>query len=237
MPGRDDDEVFDAVVGLIEGGEYLDQIPGKPGEALDGGGSFQLSVDGVRSRIYDRDSDEFRQAKAAGLVEGLPVPPRPPAPPAAVEEAEAALGRPLPPLLRRLYLEVSNGGFGPGYGILGLRGGHSEPPDGTALDRYLSWRRAERPLVASPELFPVCDWGCAILSLVDCSDGKAMMWGFDPNPVDDLDQALFPEETTFTEWLAQWIDGASSQPHAVQDPETGEWGGAAQIARRLPGGG
>jgi len=30
-----------------------------------------------------------------------------------VEEAELKIGYPLPPLLRRLYLEVANGGFGP----------------------------------------------------------------------------------------------------------------------------
>jgi hypothetical protein len=236
VSGHDDDEVFDAVVALIESGEYLDQIPGRPGEAVDGGGALQLGPGDVRSRVYHRDSDEYRQAKAAGLVEGLPVPPRPPASSAAVEEAEVAVGHPLPPLLRRLYLEVSNGGFGPGYGILGLRGGHSEPPDGTAMDRYLAWRDAKRSLVSSPELFPVCDWGCAILSLVDCSDGQAQMWGFDPNPVEDLDQAVFAEGMTFTEWLGQWVDGVCIQPHAVQDPATGAWGGAAAIARRRPKG-
>ncbi len=32
----------------------------------------------------------------------------------AVEEAERAVGLPVPPLLRRLYLELGNGGFGPG---------------------------------------------------------------------------------------------------------------------------
>ncbi|MGP3934211.1 SMI1/KNR4 family protein [Nonomuraea sp. KM88] len=40
----------------------------------------------------------------------------------AVAEAEAAIGYPLPSLLRRLYLEVGNGGFGPRGGIIGVRG-------------------------------------------------------------------------------------------------------------------
>ncbi|MEV6371357.1 hypothetical protein AB0L86_31195 [Micromonospora musae] len=37
----------------------------------------------------------------------------PPASPEAVSDAEKVIGYPLPRLLRRLYLEVANGGFGP----------------------------------------------------------------------------------------------------------------------------
>jgi hypothetical protein len=36
----------------------------------------------------------------------------PPAPPEAVAELEAAVGYPMPPLLKRIYLEVADGGFG-----------------------------------------------------------------------------------------------------------------------------
>lgn len=41
--------------------------------------------------------------------------PEPPATPAQVAAAEARLGSPLPPLLKRIYLEVANGGIGPDY--------------------------------------------------------------------------------------------------------------------------
>jgi len=34
--------------------------------------------------------------------------------------SEAAIGFGLPPLLKRLYSEIGNGGVGPGYGMLGL---------------------------------------------------------------------------------------------------------------------
>jgi hypothetical protein len=40
----------------------------------------------------------------------------------AIYDAEQALGFALPELLRRLYEEVGNGGFGPGYGLFGLFG-------------------------------------------------------------------------------------------------------------------
>lgn len=46
---------------------------------------------------------------------------------AIVESAEAKMGLGLPPLLRELYTQVGNGGFGPGYGVFGLEGGYTDP--------------------------------------------------------------------------------------------------------------
>ena len=40
-----------------------------------------------------------------------------------VAAAEVRLGFRLPPLLRRIYTEVANGGIGPGTGLVGLSGG------------------------------------------------------------------------------------------------------------------
>ncbi|MFG2778851.1 hypothetical protein ACGFY7_13530 [Streptomyces prunicolor] len=47
------------------------------------------------------------------IRERYPAGERPPtAPPEAVAELEAAVGFPMPPLLKRIYLEVADGGFG-----------------------------------------------------------------------------------------------------------------------------
>jgi hypothetical protein len=54
-------------------------------------------------------------------------------PPASEEQlqiTENVLGYSLPPLLRMVYAEVANGGFGPGYGITGAWGGFSVNGDG-----------------------------------------------------------------------------------------------------------
>ncbi|HZD00174.1 MAG TPA: SMI1/KNR4 family protein [Actinomycetes bacterium] len=134
-----------------------------------------------------------------------------PASPAAVEEAEGLLGRRLPWLLRRLYLEVGNGGFGPGYGILGVRGGHPEIPGDeyhhTAVDLYRQARSGSFTAWGSmpAALLPVCYWGCGIHSLIDCADREARMWAWDPNPAphDDIGKAVFPQSMTFTEWLVR----------------------------------
>src|SRR5205807_2116845 len=47
----------------------------------------------------------------------------PPATEDQIRETEQQLGFPLPPLLRLLYTEIANGGFGPGLGIVGTPGG------------------------------------------------------------------------------------------------------------------
>jgi hypothetical protein len=102
-----DDDVVAKVAALVAAGEYLDCLPGVPGARLEGGGVFRDN-----RRLYGRGSAEHLEARAAGLVARLP--PLTPAPPDAVTEAEDVVGHRLPRVLRRLYLEVGNGGFGPG---------------------------------------------------------------------------------------------------------------------------
>jgi hypothetical protein len=46
--------------------------------------------------------------------------PFPPLSTKALQKAEEQLGFTLPPLLRRIYTEIANGGFGYSYGFLGL---------------------------------------------------------------------------------------------------------------------
>jgi hypothetical protein len=58
---------------------------------------------------------------SASFAPPLPMPTiAPPATVAEVDAAEVALGFAIPPLLRRLYTEVGNGGFGPNYGLEGV---------------------------------------------------------------------------------------------------------------------
>lgn len=56
-----------------------------------------------------------------------------------LQETESVLGFRLPSLLRMLYAEVANGGFGPGAGISGALGGYGsrpDEPDMTIVDDY-----------------------------------------------------------------------------------------------------
>lgn len=177
----------------------------------------------VRDRIaagrhLDRDECGFDEEPAA--LDPLP----PPATQAAVAEVEHLLGAALPVTLRRLLLEVANGGFGPGYGLLGLRDGHAVSGS-TATDALGDFRDGPGALL------PICDWGCGILSVVHCPTGH--MYGWDPNPVGpDEDVPLFPQEHTFETWLSAWLDGELFQPWLVIDPATGAYRGATAAESR-----
>src|SRR5688572_25475785 len=81
----------------------------------------------------------------------------------ALTKAEVELAFRLPALLRRLYSEVENGGFGPGAGLVGVEGGHPDM-DGRALSASYAAFRAE----GWPEgLLPLWDRGDGAWSCVD----------------------------------------------------------------------
>ncbi|GED86543.1 SMI1/KNR4 family protein [Streptomyces sp. 6-11-2] len=108
----------------------------------------------------DRIIHRIREQDAAGE---LPLP----APPEAVAELEAAVGHPMPPLLKRSYLEVADGGFGHWGEALSLTDTtYSFSDSRRLLEEYLGWR--ERPNYP-PSVVPLLAWGCAIWSLVDYS--------------------------------------------------------------------
>jgi hypothetical protein len=129
-----------------------------------------------------------------------------------VARDERDLGFTFPPLLKWIYLEIGNGGFGPGYGLIGLTNGvpddtgktgptiYKELCDGDPEDAHWKW----------PEgLLPICHWGCAILSCVDCADPNFRMRVFDPNAHDrdDWADAFFEESPSFEEWIRMWASG------------------------------
>ena len=76
-------------------------------------------VDAVRSRAGDprRFIEQWEFAEFRRY---------PPATPEQLQRVEDRVGFPLPEALRTLYLEVGNGGFGPGYGILGVDDGATD---------------------------------------------------------------------------------------------------------------
>jgi hypothetical protein len=124
-----------------------------------------------------------------------------------VRSAERELGFGLPPLLKRIYLEIGNGGagLGPGFGILGLPGGYDNH-DGWDIVKssremasYLHWW--DRTIV-------LCDWGCTMISCVDCSDDAFTVYRWDGNQFDmqsdveePSDELWQVEADTLEEWL------------------------------------
>ena len=149
---------------------------------------------------------------------------------------EQELGFTLPPLLKRIYAEIGNGGFGPGYGLIGLTKGVPDDTGMTAPDIYEQFLGscADEPNLKWPlGLLPICHWGCAILSCVDCTDKNFRMRVFDPNVYDgsDWSDAFFEEAPGFERWISAWASGADlwDLMYGVEGPVT-----RAISARRPP---
>jgi hypothetical protein len=131
----------------------------------------------------------------------------PVATPAAIRAAERQLGFGLPPLLKRVYRELGNGGrrLGPGYGILGLPGGY---------DDHGGWDVVKASLEMAADLewwdrmIVVCDWGCAQLSCVDCGDADYPVYRWDGNQFREPDDREDPSDELWQiegDTLADWL--------------------------------
>jgi hypothetical protein len=119
--------------------------------------------------------------------------------PDAVAGAESRLGFRMPSLLRRVYVEVADGGLGPGYGLFPLNehtstAGHAE----TLVEVHEKLSVDPR---WSTRLLPLCDWGCANWSCLDCrtDDGAIVTVAGE--------QDFTNTGHTLRSWLGAWLDG------------------------------
>ena len=135
-----------------------------------------------------------------------------PGDPAEVANDERRLGIKFPPLMKRIYTEIGNGGFGPGCGLIGLTNGAPDDTGrtGPAIYNQLLCVDSEDPNWKWPiGLLPICHWGCAILSCVDCADSHFRMRIFDPNVHlgGDWAGSFFEEAEAFETWIKEWASG------------------------------
>jgi hypothetical protein len=134
-----------------------------------------------------------------------------PATTAKIAAAESRLGFALPSVVSHVYGQVANGGFGPGYGLIGIGGGRRGFANAGRRwfceDEYLNVR-ADPEITWPAGALPVVDWGCAIYSCVDATQPDApMLRAFCDLLYDDPPIAVTPMNCTFTEWLQAWVDG------------------------------
>jgi hypothetical protein len=212
-----EEAVFEAIRAAVDAGEYIDWLPAVQARGLDAGegGPAQNAPGG---RGFLRGTPEHLRARAMGLVARLPRPAV--ATVDAVQAVEEATGCPLPPLLRRVFLEVANGGFGPRTGdILGAPGYQGLTYHGD-WDDLLDVHRAfgSGPTTRAPRhMLWLYDWGCAIWSLVDCSRPDGLMWVWDPNGAEQpsSSNSLFCQGIFLAEWLDAWLQGRLSDPPRI----------------------
>jgi hypothetical protein len=153
-------------------------------------------------------NDAMSKVRKAASSQELPAP----ATQQEVDELEAATGQRLPPFLRDVYLSIANGCFGPGYGLMPLTHPIAASEE-TVLELYRSLCLPDRedPTWVWPRpLLPICDWGCAIRSCVDCSSEEGMVIRFDPNGHDagmPWESAFVVESPSIRDWLFAWASG------------------------------
>ncbi|MGW4023464.1 hypothetical protein [Streptomyces sp. NPDC005009] len=127
-----------------------------------------------------------------------------------VEEAERRIGRRLPELLRRLYTEVANGGFGPYGGLASLTDGNRAP--GHLRDWPCAASVHERNLSEGmpPSWLFLTYGGCTMEWHVSLSavDNPVLLYDadgytFGEGPHDGLRHAT----ASLRKWLWTWADG------------------------------
>jgi hypothetical protein len=135
---------------------------------------------------------------------------------AQLEHAEARLGFQLPPLLRELYLQIGNGGFGPAGGLASLffderseYGGWGLSNEDNLVDHYLD-NLARQPSDSGYV------WPREYIELSDAGggDGYAVKWTEPDAPVylrtayDETSGAweLHPIAPSLLEWFAEWLE-------------------------------
>ena len=156
-------------------------------------------------------ADLIGAAMSTPVVATLPSP----ADPAAVEQAEAGLGFALPPVLRRVYLDVADGGFGPGGGLMSLASAtaaYARLRKGDELPRGRSWPERLLPI---REVDPGFD-------SVDAASLAGRIVAWDPEDLREFSgekawNASFSEIAPSVEaWLEEWV-GANTQAENDQE--------------------
>ncbi len=156
------------------------------------------------TRIHRRAGDPRTRI---GSADNALTPRFPPASARQLDDFEQRFGFRLPWFLAHVYQRVGNGGFGPGYGLIGLPGGFSHDEGKSIVELYESYQ--EYPRWQWPDgLVPICDWGCAIFSCVDCQSGSIVT--FDPNQLHEgapMTLAFAVSHASVAAWFEDWVNG------------------------------
>ncbi|MGW6755332.1 SMI1/KNR4 family protein [Streptomyces sp. NPDC055006] len=178
--------------------------------------------------------DELFEAVRARVGEGRPtdepsaVTVPEPASLSAVEEVERVVGYPMPPLVRRLYLEIADGGIGPFSGFYPLLDG---PESGAMLVGYVEFLTCELAPTDPPPtpagVLCFCFEHEMSGMLLDFRHPGGQMWLWDQGDRHKLD-------LTFPQWLEAWLGGRLTdqflESRKLQDESwVGDW-----VSEELP---
>ncbi|MEU6347303.1 SMI1/KNR4 family protein [Streptomyces sp. NPDC046977] len=137
-----------------------------------------------------------------------------------VEAAERRIGRRLPVLLRRVYTEVADGGFGPDSGLASLTDGNKAPGHLTDWPSASGIHERNRTRGVPASWLHLAYGGCTMewhlsLSAVGNpvllydSDGWVPHWG------EDAHDGLRHATASLRRWLSTWADGGDVWDEAL----------------------
>jgi hypothetical protein len=168
-------------------------------------------------RLLRQGPDDELTAKANQIERSMTTPAERPLPAPATQEqladAERRVGFALPPLLRRLYAEVANGGFGPGPGILGVTGGWKNDHAKTIEDLHAEMLEAVQEngsWIWPAGLLPIADHD-GVYVCVDASARPHRIVEFDFEELDEegrdggWSRAFSDASPSFEAWLTDWL--------------------------------
>lgn len=183
-----------------------------------GDGDFQRMPAEFKARRYG-EQPLFVQALngwlgSQALDRPAPLDPIAPLGEAAVAKVEKSLGFRLPDQLRRLYLEIGDGGFGPYNGIR----------------RLANWAKDYRKLRADLPAERGRDWPEPLLPIVyrngkricvDRISGAVLLWTRPPKRSSEKKwlASFVPQSPSIGEWLERWVD----TPTEVERGPEGGW--------------
>ncbi len=146
-------------------------------------------------------------------------------------DIEKSIGTPLPSLLKRIYSEIANGGFGPALGLVPASSLlYTDHNSGKIVEywpgvpcRHTSFE--DRELILPLALIPIAEGGCQILLHIACfhSDFPVLEVDEDCWPEPPMNPELFtiPEEIctyfgaiispSFNQWMADWLASTTKQ--------------------------
>jgi hypothetical protein len=161
----------------------------------------------VESQRSGLPPDEAASRRAEGIAGamGAPAPAGDLPKPADAEQiaaAEARIGSPLPPLLRRALGEVADGGWGPGGGLLsaaGMADRHAELRAEPPSETDEPWPEGLLPLVGADD-----DFDC-----LELSSGRVVLCEFEEREEDGeqvFGLAFREEAPTLEAWFGRWLE-------------------------------
>ncbi len=116
-----------------------------------------------------------------------------------ISEIETMLGFSIPEIMSQCYRVIGNGGFGPGYGLIGLPGGAGSDY-GDIVETYHQLRSDQEEMDGNwpSEMLPFVDYRSNIFACVDCESEEHYISIFE-------DFELWEQEYTLDEFFEMWV--------------------------------